>query len=367
MRPPVRSSRIADHRAPLRLSLAFATAAFVLPSSQAAGQDCAPDGAIRYLCGTANVEDLVAVPRTRFILAGHLATTREKPAGFFLIDADRATLTEVVPDFGGQAVAPYTQCPGPPDPLLFGSHGISLRDRGNQPYELYAINHGGRETVEVFDVELGGAGARIRWKGCLTVPDSVSANGITHLPGSAVAVTSFGIRGDPGSFARMMVGEPAGKVVEWHPGTGWTELPGTAFPGDNGIAAAVDGGTLFVASWGDATLRVVPRPGNRGAARSISLGDLHPDNVHLAADGSLLVAGQVAAPKTILDCARSREPICGLPYRVVKVDPRSFAVKVLFDAPGTPRFGGASAAAESGGTLWIGTFRGNRIARVPLN
>lgn len=341
---------------PFAAALAL-TAIVAIPPASA--QDCPPDGAIRYLCNLPSVEDLVPIPGTKLLLAGQIA-----PGGFFLIDTRTATARLVAPDFTSAAAAPYSACPGAPDPLKFASHGITLRDRRDGPDELYVVNHAGRESIEVFDVDVAGAAPRVSWKGCMLVPDSVSANGITHLPGGAVAVTSFGIRGDPGSFARMLEGKPAGMVVEWHPGTGWSRLPATEFVGDNGIAASADGNTLFVASWGDRTIRVVPRPGSKATPRSIALGDLHADNIHLGLDGKLIAAGQVGDAKVILDCARSREPICPMPYRVVEIDPVSGAVRIVFDAPGTPRFGGASVAAVVDGTVWIGTFRGTRVARV---
>jgi hypothetical protein len=299
--------------------------------------------------------------------AGHSADPRRSGgAGRVLPDRRQDRHVPLVkPDFGGPAAAPFAGCPGPPDPARFSSHGITLRDRSGAPDELYVVNHAGRESIEVFDVNAS-ATPTIRWKGCILTPDSVSGNGITHLPNGGIAVTSFGIRGDPASFTRMLAGQPAGMVVEWHPGTGWSELPASRFPGNNGIAASADGKTLFVASWGDRTIRVVPRPGSPAAPRSIPLGDLHADNIHLAADGTLIAAGQVDDGKVILECARSREPICAMPYRAVSIDPATYAVKTLFDAPGTPRFGGASVAAVVEGTLWIGTFRGNRVARISI-
>jgi hypothetical protein len=346
------------------MGVVVAAAAAALPIPAAAQAGCEPDGNISYLCGLGTVEDLVAVPGTKWILGGQVGATRGKPAGFYLVDTRAHTISETMPDWSGGLAAPFQDCPGSPDPSRFIAHGISLRPRGSGSHQLYVVNHGGREAVEVFEVDLAGAAPSIRWRGCIIAPPRLSANGIAYLPDGGIAVTSFGVRGDPASFGKIVSGEPAGAVYEWHPGRGWSELPGTSFPGDNGIAASTDGKTLFVASWGDATLRVVARAG--GPVKTISLGDLHPDNVHLSSSGELLVAGQIAEPKVILDCARSTEPVCGFPYRVVAVNPATLTVRTLLSAPGGPRFGGASAAAEADGELWIGTFRGNRIAFTSL-
>jgi hypothetical protein len=49
----------------------------------------------------------------------------------------------------------------------------------------------------------------------------------------------------------------------------------------------------------------------------------------------------------------------------VKIDPRTLAVRDVVTVPDTPEFGAGTALVEVGNTLWVGSFRGNRIAIVP--
>jgi hypothetical protein len=92
----------------------------------------------------------------------------------------------------------------------------------------------------------------------------------------------------------------------------------------------------------------------RGAAPKrdeIPLG-FRVDNIHFAKDGSLLAAGQVTDPS-----ARSS--------RVVKIDPTTLKVRDLLTRPDDAAFAGNTTAIEIGKDLWLGSFRGNRIAIVP--
>ena len=50
----------------------------------------------------------------------------------------------------------------------------------------------------------------------------------------------------------------------------------------------------------------------------------------------------------------------------MKIDPRTLAVREVVSRPDTPEFGAGTALVEVGDTLWVGSFRGNRIAIVAL-
>ena len=49
----------------------------------------------------------------------------------------------------------------------------------------------------------------------------------------------------------------------------------------------------------------------------------------------------------------------------MKIDPRTLAVRDVITQPDTPEFGSGTALVEVGDKLWVGSFRGNRIAIVP--
>ena len=72
------------------------------------------------------------------------------------------------------------------------------------------------------------------------------------------------------------------------------------------------------------------------------------DNIHWARDGTLYAAGQA-----------------GTSWKAVKVDPNTLAVREVVSRADTPAFGAGTAVVEVGDELWVGSFRGNRIAIIP--
>jgi DNA-binding beta-propeller fold protein YncE len=72
------------------------------------------------------------------------------------------------------------------------------------------------------------------------------------------------------------------------------------------------------------------------------------DNLRWAPDGKLFAAGQ--GDKT---------------SNVVKVDPKTLAVREVITQPDSGGFGSASAAIQVGNEIWVGSYRSNRIATFP--
>jgi hypothetical protein len=76
------------------------------------------------------------------------------------------------------------------------------------------------------------------------------------------------------------------------------------------------------------------------------------DNVRWAGDGSLLAAGQGGAPGAQASI-------------VVKIDPKTLVVREILRHPDTPAFTAGTVAVEVGKDLWVGSFRGDRLAILP--
>jgi hypothetical protein len=106
-----------------------------------------------------------------------------------------------------------------------------------------------------------------------------------------------------------------------------------------------------MAAWGSQSFVRLTRGVEPPKRDEIPLG-FRVDNLHFARDGSLLAAGQItdATPPT---------------SRVVKIDPKTLAVQDLLNRPGDTDFAGSTTAVEVGKDLWLGAYRGNRIAIIP--
>jgi len=140
-------------------------------------------------------------------------------------------------------------------------------------------------------------------------------------------------------------------------------MPQPPMAAPNGIVASPDGKMLYVAAWGDGKLHVIRR-GGRNAVSALPLAlppGFHPDNIRWTAQGMLMIAGQTATPTEILNSLQG--PVSTVPFGVVQVDPRTRQVTQVLSDAGSPRFGGASVAIPVGREIWLGSFRGDRIAR----
>ena len=90
-------------------------------------------------------------------------------------------------------------------------------------------------------------------------------------------------------------------------------------------------------------LRIVPRSATPPAPRRATLCTVRDPR-----DGRLLAVGHV-----------------GQDWRVVMIDPETLDLEEIYRQNAVPGFGGGTTALEVGDELWIGSFRGDRIAVVP--
>lgn len=319
--------------------------------------------ALTYVTGLTNVEDMVRVPGTMWVVASGLADGQRTDGHIYLVSVADHTVQVLLPghvDYRPDAEA-YPDCPGKPDEARFSAHGLSLRHAPGQSDTLYVVHHGERESVELFKLDGRGAAPRLTWVGCVVYPAGVFGNGVTALPGGAFAATSFMDPRDPQAFAKMEAGEPMGGVLVWRPKTGWRTVPAAAsISADNGIEASADGKTLYVAGSGDETV-VRLRVDGTGRPAVIKTG-FHTDNLRWGDDGYLYAAGQRDTVQNLLACAPNTEKRCDSPFSVMRIDAKTLATQEVMRDPGHPEFGAASTALKLGNAYWLGTPHGDRIA-----
>lgn len=349
--------------------LALLSLAFLLLLScriaEAADDECAPSWQYGFVCGLQNPEDLVLVPDTKWIIASGLAPD----AGLYLVDSRRKTWAELYPATAPRAqqdMATYGSCPGSPDPNSFVTHGLNLRPGTDGHSTLYVVGHGGREAIEVFDVNANGEMPVLTWLGCILTPDSMEANSVASLrDGSLLATIPLhtGI-----SISEALAGKPTGGVYAWSPGNaGFSLVQGTELPYANGIEVSADGKEFYVVSSGLFTVDAYSNSNPARLLRSSKPFAFVPDNLHMGSDGRLLTAGLNIVDPVCGDVPQSSEfdlgkfAGCPRPFTVLAIDPQSMQGKVLATAPANRRFSNVTMGLIVGDELWIGTFAGDRI------
>jgi hypothetical protein len=331
------------------------------PSSAGQPAACSPAGGLMFICGVPNPEDLVVVPNTRWMIASGMAPG----SGLHLVDTRAKTTRNLYAAGSPPARADrtkYAGCPGPLDPAKAVLHGLSLRPAQTGRHTIYATNHGGRESIEVFELDTRGAAPAATWVGCVLMPDKMAANSVAAFTDGTLVATVLILPGK--TFEDAFAGRNTGVVFMWTPGSAaFRMLPGTELSANNGIETSPDDREFYVVS--TTTKRVVAfsrsNPGT--PLRVAQLAEFGPDNVRWTSDNRLITAGMIdnepacgGAPKTEagIRCARG--------YIAATIDPKTMAVKELARGPATPAFTGTAIAMTVGGELWLGSFNADRLA-----
>jgi hypothetical protein len=262
----------------------------------------------------------------------------------------------------------YGSCPGPIDPNekeKFSAHGLNVRQGRSGVHTVYVVHHGLRESIEIFEVDVKPQTPTFTWVGCVIAPDTATLNGVTPLPDGGFAATNPYRRGDASARARAQAGGNSGEAWEWHPGSGWSVVPGSEGPGPNGIEVSKDGKWLYINFWPASRVMRLSR-GRTPVKKDVFEVPFHPDNIRWQPDGSLFSAGHYAPTmERSVECLRVN--CTDAAARVARIDPHTLKVQQVVNYPSNDVFFGATAALQVGKEIWLGSVRGDRIARIPVH
>lgn len=347
----------------------LATALLLGSAAAAQAAECPSDPALEYICGPVKPEDVLALPGTPWLIASGFS----QGSGIKLVDTRNR---QFIVWFDGRkdqlrpAPAAFPRCPGPVAPSAFNARGLSLRKIGSGRWQLLAVNHGGRESIEVFEVRSRGAARpRLQWRGCIPMPPGQVPNSVVSYADGTVLTT---VLTRPGTtIADFVQGRVTGGVWQWKRGQADFELlPGTEFPGNNGVEVDPDQRRFYVVAFGLHSVLTFDRFRTSTPLARTEAKDFMPDNIHWSS-GRLLLAGM-----------RLDEPACGGQRKVIdgvadpmlchrgsvvaELDPAKQTITTIAEFEPQPNFNGVSAAAIANGRLWLGSFQASRIAVASL-
>jgi hypothetical protein len=344
--------------------LAIALACLVIGGAESIGAQapaCTPSGGLNFVCGVPNPEDLVLVPNTRWMVASGMAPG----SGLHIVDTQAKTVRNLYAVGAASVRADktrYASCPSPLDAKQAVLHGLSLRPAPNGRYTVYATNHGGRESVEAFELDISGAAPTATWVGCVLTPDNMALNSVAAFTDGSLVATVLILPGK--TFEDAFAQRDTGAVLAWKPGDKMFQmLPGTELSANNGIETSPDDREFYVVSTTTKRIIAYSRQKPGVALRTAQLKEFGPDNVRWTADNRLITAGMLdnepacgGAPKTEagIRCPRG--------YVVVTIDPKTMAVSEVARGPATPSFTGTAIAMQAGDELWLGSFFADRLA-----
>jgi len=319
------------------------------------------------ICGFQAPEDIEVTPAGgKLILSQFGGITGSSAGSLVLFDPEAEQVKPLYP--AGETVAvdgadraPLwggENCPGEPG-QAFSPHGIHLSQRDDGAWQLLAVNHGGRESVEFF--EWRAEQESLQWRGCVVMPEGGFINDTVATPGGGLLATQMFPKDNYWALLRTLMGSKRGHVWRWRPGEGVDIQPGSVGSFPNGIQISKDGRHLFLNLYTENTVRKMDRLSGE------HLGDVsveHPDNSSWLPDGRLVVASH--PPEGLIPdlCSDVHSGACGSRFLLVTINPDTLEKKQVLDHSGAP-MGGGTVAVELGDYWYIGSFAGNRLLRVP--
>jgi hypothetical protein len=347
----------------LALLIAFLNAT----AAPAASSECKPDKGLNYICGLNRPEDLRRIPGTDWLIVSGFANG----SGLKLVNAAKRTAIRwYTGKGGGRDKSVNGNCPGAPDAGLFNAHGITLRAVRRGHYRLHVVNHGGRETIEVFDVTVEkGTAPRLKWRDCLPMPEGLGANAVATFADGTVITTVLTRPGT--SLADFMQGRTTGGVYEWKPGArSFSLMQGTELPGNNGVETAPDGKHFYVVAFGWHSIVEFDRRHTSKQLRRFVMPDFMPDNIQWSGNGLIAAGMRLFEP----DCGGYRKVengvadpmLCHRGYSAAFISLPSGSIRTLVRGEPVPQFNGVSTAVVVGDTVWLGSYQSDRLAYRPL-
>ncbi|MBB3085575.1 SMP-30/gluconolactonase/LRE family protein [Geodermatophilus sabuli] len=339
------------------------------PGSQGGGSGPSHGPELSFIDTHQPPEDIIALPGTSWVVISAV-TGADHPGGMNLVNTRNEEVTPLWPAEEDIAYTPdleaFPGCTAPPDEALPATHGINTVQTGERTFDLYVVYHGGRESIEVFSLDVRGKQPTISWRGCVVAPEGAIPNSVVALPDGGIAMTKFWDSRSP-LFPQLFSGEPSGSLWTWHRESGWAEVPGSQLFGPNGIEVSEDGATLYTAE--TMKQRVVSIPTAGGDPTELAQMDFLPDNLRWTEAGTLLTTGQEYVPVTpeqVQACAVTGFDVpdsCIPGFDIVEIDPVAGTSETVFSTR-TTEYRYTTVAAPVGREIWVGGNAINSIAVV---
>lgn len=329
--------------------------------------DCVDQGELHVVCGLQSPEDIAIVPGGDYLLLSELGSMGgERPGRIVLFNVNDESWQPLFPP--GEAAAPVqvqgdASCTQPPGPEMspHGSHLVQLEDGS---WRYLVVNHGGREAVELFSLQVPPGGQpSLQWQGCVVAGDNTLINDVVGLANGDVIYTRMYHPDDFMGMGRGLMGLETGDVWRWNKATGLSLLPGTTGSLTNGIEVSKDERFIFINQYMDKEVHKY----ELAAEKVVGIGQVpNVDNSAWGPGGELWLASQSSDLASYLACTKDESVTCGMAFDIVALDPQSMQGRVIFSHQGPP-MGAATVATAHRDKVYIGSYLGDRLLIVPLS
>lgn len=337
-------------------------------------ENCVNTTDIEAICRFQNPEDMELLPHGHTLLIsqmGNMAGSR--PGNLVAFDTHTKSITPLFPLTTKNHTTESStgnwgaRCPGIPG-AEFSPHGISLKQRGDGRWQLAVINHGGRESVEMFEVLPSGESFTLEWRGCVVPMDGIYMNDVALMKDGGFVASHMFDRHSPSVFGlqtgmwKSQLGIDTGYIFEWLPDNPdiFRVLAESHGPFINGILISTDDSKVFASVYAGNEVRRLDRiSGKQTGTTDV----VQVDNMAWDQQGSILAASHTGSKLDQLACTKNHGETCGFGYTIVRIHPEDMTSKNIFMHESGAPMGAATVALQTTDAIYLGSFSGDRIIR----
>jgi len=335
--------------------------------------DCSSTPEAEALCLFTNPEDGERLPNGRTLLISQMGNMEgSKPGDLVFFDPHTRSVTPAFPVTA--LISPDTSlnwgganCPGIPG-AEFSPHGTSLKQRDDGRWQLAVVNHGGRESVEMFEVLNTNDAYTLEWRGCVIPGGETYMNDVALLKNGGFVASHMFERHSPVIFGmplgvwKSQLRMNTGHVFEWQPSTpdSVRVLTGSDGPFINGVLVSADDRYVFANVYVGNEIRKMDRVANTLVGH---VDAMQVDNTAWDENGRILAASHTGAKLDQLTCTKNPGATCGFGYTILRIEPETLATEILFTHEGGAPMGAATVALQLGNDVYLGSFSGDRMIR----
>lgn len=329
---------------------------------------CLPYKNTQPLCLFTNPEDLAVLPNNNILIVSEFGDSHGTRPGA-LVFFDIAKQQRWLAFTGGDAIAPNeywgaSSCAEPPG-KAFSPHGIDLSQRSDGRWQLLVVQHGGRESIEFFEVTSVTGNLQLVWRGCAIAPEKAMLNSVAAGGHGEFFTTKINSTDNGWENSELDPNEPTGLVFRWNKESGFEPISGSEGVMLNGIAVAPNGTTLYVVYSGERRLKKIDAV---TGAVLVSTNLPSADNIKWSADGKTLLAASFVGSEggdVFAACMSPGIELCPIAFAIIELDPETLSKQTLFENPDAP-MGAGTVGMKVGSQLFIGSFASNRLLQVDL-
>lgn len=328
-------------------------------------EGCEALGDIRPVCGMKTPEDIAALADGRHLLLSNFGGMHDATGSLSLFDTKTETLTPLFPPQSGTIETGDEQwgqvdCPVP-DLSSFSPHGTHLQQLADGRWRYLVVNHGGRESIEMFELTLAGNNSSLAWRGCVLAAEETYMNDVVGLANGDLIFSRMLHRGGDFEMLKATLGFVTGDLWRWNKNTGLRILPGTDAAQPNGLEISADERFVFANMYSEKQVwKVDAETGEKLASADIA----NADNSAWGTDGKLWIATHNGTMGEMFSCLKQQTKPCAAPFEIIALDPDTMETSVVFAHRGAP-MGAATIAVPQGDRVYIGSFVGDRMISVP--